>query len=79
MMPVFYEIYKKIPEQDTILSLFPVLDMRQDKMMIMRSEQGLELNKYTLTEYEFSELHKRRPLVTDSQQRFEERRLRLRI
>lgn len=58
MMPVFYEIYKNIPETDSILSLFPVLDMRQDKMMIMRKEQGLDLNKYVLTEYDFGELNK---------------------
>lgn len=58
MMPVFYEIYKKIPETDSILSLFPVLDMRQDKMMFMRNHQGYDINKYILSEYEFNELEK---------------------
>ena len=58
MMPVFYEIYLKIAETDCIFSLFPIFDMRQDRMMTIRDELGLDMKKFSLTESEFNELGK---------------------
>lgn len=56
MMPVFYEIYLKIPESDCIFSLFPIFDMRQDRMMTMRDELGLDMKKFSLSEIDYEDL-----------------------
>lgn len=45
------------PETESIFSLFPIFDMRQDRMMTLRDELGLDMKKFVLSDNEFNDLY----------------------
>lgn len=53
---ILYDIYCKVSPEDNIFSLFPILDMRQDRLMELRSTTGTNFSKFIMSEEELNSL-----------------------